>query len=194
MLNLVCFVEEASAGIFLKIVVSRIFADSVNLERPIAFDGKQDLEKQLERKMRGWNKPNSVFLVMRDQDSGDCNVIKQKLEGIVRSSNRAPRTIIRIACRELESFYFGDLSAVEKGLGLSGLLRYQDKAKYRIPDRIENPSRELEIITGGEYQKILGSRLISGHLNLEADQNTSKSFQVLLDGLKRLIRENQSKK
>lgn len=119
MSKLVFLLEEASAKAMLEGLLPNIIPESID-PKYIVFDGKQDLEKQIERKLRGWLEPNSAFIVLRDQDSGDCLEIKEVL---VRKCNEAqkPDTIVRIACRELESWYFGDLKAVEKGLELSNL-------------------------------------------------------------------------
>ncbi len=83
--------------------------------------------------------------VMRTQDQGDCRRIKRSLAALCPVSHR-PRTIVRIACQchELESFYLGDLQAVESGLGVRGLAGKQNNAKFRDPDHLSSPSRELE--------------------------------------------------
>jgi hypothetical protein len=89
---------------------------------------------------------------------------------------------VRIACRELESFYLGDLQAVESGLGVSGLAGKQNKAKFRDPDRLSSPSRELEKLTGNRYQKIAGTRAIAPYLDLRAPR--SRSFHHLLRAIR----------
>lgn len=184
MINLVCFLEERSAEKMLKGTLPRLFGNSINVIT-IPFEGKQDLEKQLERKMRNWLRPNSVFLVMLDQDAGDCLVVKARLLEKVQRTGKADKTMVRIACRELESFYLGDMRAVESGLNLSGLVRKQNKAKYRNPDTIGDPSGELMRLTGGLYQKVSGSRAIAPHLDFE--NNVSQSFNTLIRGIKRLV-------
>jgi len=146
----------------------------------VVFEGKQDLEKQLERKLRGWKRPNSAFLVIRDQDSADCIKVKKRLLKLCENAGK-PETLVRIACHELESFYFGDLYAVETGLNLRSIATQQQKAKYRVPDDIVNPSYELEKLTHGTYQKIAGSRSIGPLLSLE--DNSSHSFRILLSGI-----------
>ncbi len=183
MKTLVLLLEEPSARAMLEGLLPRVLPDGVSVHFMV-FEGKQDLERQLGRKIKDWLRPNSVFLVMRDQDSGDCRVIKENLLKICRAAGR-PEALVRIACRELESWYFGDLGAVEKGLGLSGIVQFSNKAKYRTPDQIVNPATELHKITKGSYQKIGGSRKIGPHLDIES--NTSRSFQVFLDGIRRLL-------
>ncbi len=124
---------------------------------------------------------------MRDQDAGDCVQIKNHLAGMVANSNKQQNTvIIRIACRELESFYLGDLAAVERGLGMPGIAKQQNKSKYRRPDSLANPSIELAKLAKNQYQKIAGSRAIAPHLKVDGS-NSSHSFKVLLNGIQTLI-------
>lgn len=126
---------------------------------------------------------DDIFLILRDQDSGDCRLIKENLLKKCRAANK-PETIVRIACHELESFYLGDLAAVEKGLGLGNLSKRQRKHTYRQPDRLANPAQELMRLTQNRYQKVAGSRAIGQHLDPE--NNQSHSFKVLVRALKQL--------
>ena len=96
--------------------------------------------------------------------------------------------MIRIPCHELESWFLGDLQAVEKGLAIKSgkLSKLQQKQKYRNPDNLASPKQELKKIAL-LYQPISGSRAISPHLNLA--NNTSISFQIFLAGVKRVTRK-----
>ena len=183
MKNLVCFLEEPSAREMLKGVLPRVLPNGVNCFY-IVFEGKQDLEKQLVRKMRGWQLPETAFLVIRDQDAADCQVVKKRLVDLCEEAGKHD-ALVRIACHELESFYFGDLSAVEIGLGVSNIAGLQRKAKYRVPDSIENPCEKLQKLTGGIYQNVSGSRTIGQLMSL--DSNTSHSFNVLLSGIRKMF-------
>ncbi len=184
MRTLVFFLEEPSAREMLHGILPHILPAGTDY-RCIVFQGKQDLAKNLKRKLMGWKLPNSVFIVLQDQDSGDCKCIKKRLNEICRQSGKA-EVLVRVACRELESFYLGDLQAVEKGLKLDGLSLNQNKKKFRAPDTLGNPSEELLKLTGYKYQKISGSRAISPHLRLDGN-NKSRSFQVLIDGIKKIL-------
>jgi hypothetical protein len=117
--ELVFFLEEQSAAEMLAGLLPRILPGGVAV-RYIVFEGKQDMEKQLPRRMRGYCTPGARFIVMRDQDFGDCDVIKKRLLVLCRKSRKS-NFLVRIACHELESWYLADLSAVEKGLALKGL-------------------------------------------------------------------------
>lgn len=185
MITLVCLLEERSAEEMLAGIFKRLLPDHVS-PIIIPFEGKQDLEKQLEKKIRNWQKPDSVFLIMRDKDAGDCVTIKARLLEKVKNAGKQNCSLIRIACHELESFYLGDLLAVEKGLELSGISRQQDNRKYSDPDRLANAKDEFKRLTKMQYQQIAGSRAIAPHLNLDGE-NRSHSFNVLISGIKHLI-------
>jgi hypothetical protein len=183
---LVCFLEERSSAELLKAVLPRILPEDTGFQC-IVFEGKQDLEKQLLRKMRGWRIPDSRFLIMRDQDQGDCRLVKKRLiDQIEAGSGEKSRPFsIRIACHSLESFYLGDLAAVEKGLSLHGLAGQQDREKFRDPDRLANPTQELGRLTSDRYQKVAGSRSIARYLKLDGS-NRSASFRALIQGIRKL--------
>jgi len=125
--TLVFFLEELSARVMLEGIIHRLLPPDI-IVRYVVFDGKNDLEEQLPRKLRGWVAKNTAFIVLRDQDQSDCYKVKMKLKEICDDSSH-PETIVRIACRELESFYFGDLASVGEALGIESIERYQYKAK-----------------------------------------------------------------
>jgi len=166
----------------LKGLVSRILPEDIEVDY-VVFEEKSDLEKRLPMKLRAWRRPVCGFIVLRDQDAGDCVEIKKRILDScpIRESMVV---LIRIACHELESFYLGDLAAVEKGLGIRGLERKQDRRQFREPDRFPNPSFELKRLTGQKYQKIAGSRSIGPHLN--PDKNRSVSFLHLVAAIRRV--------
>lgn len=171
MKELVFLLEEESAKAMLQGIVPKLAGPDLPV-RYVVFEGKQDLEKQLERKLRGYLNPEATFIVLRDQDAApDCVAVKRTL--LERCGNSGRTVKVRIACRELESIYLGDLQAVEVGLGRPGLSRRQQSRKFREPDKLHSPSRELERLTEGVYQKISGSRAIAAHLNLERSQSLS---------------------
>ncbi len=130
--------------------------------------------------------PDSAFVVLRDKDSGDCRRIKANLVELCQRANKS-HALVRIACHELESWYLGDLQAVEQGLDFHGLARKQGSRKYRVPDRLANPAQELERMTNKRYQKVTGSRKIGPYLS--PDANRSHSFNVFVSGIRRLTED-----
>ncbi|WP_022849836.1 DUF4276 family protein [Limisalsivibrio acetivorans] len=185
MKTLACFVEEQSAEEMLSCIIKKLFTEKVD-PKIIVFEGKGDFDKNIEGKLKNWKKPDTLFLLFRDKDHDDCVELKSKYLQYLEKYNLDSCSIVRIACRELESFYLGDLEAVEKGLSINGLSKLQAKSSYRNPDIIEKPSVILKRITNQSYQKIQGSREISRFLKLDGS-NRSKSFNVLIEGLDRLI-------
>jgi Domain of unknown function (DUF4276) len=180
MKEIVFCLEELSAQSFLESLLGRINLGNVPV-RYIVFEGKQDLESQLTRRLRGYRNTEAIFIVMRDQDSApDCKIVKNTLRSLCDQGQR-PNAIVRIACRELEAFYWGDLSAVEQALQTNGLAQLSRRRRFRDPDRIVNPSTELRKVTRGRYQKVSGSREIGKCISI--DNIGSKSFQVLLQSI-----------
>ena len=183
MRTLVVFTEEMSAKVMLESLLPRLLPQEIHIQC-IDFEGKQDLEKQLPIKLKGWRTRDTCFVILRDQDSGNCHHIKRNLRSICDAANK-PEVLIRIACHELESWYWGDLAAVEASLEIDGLTAFQATAKYRNPDAIIHPSAKLKKVTKNRYQKVGGSRVIGRHLSL--DNNRSRSFRNFIHGVRRII-------
>lgn len=184
MKELVFLLEEASAKAMLESLLPRVLNSAIKF-RCIPFEGKQDLEKQLIRKIRGYQNPEARFIVLRDQDSNpDCTLVKSRLLDLCQQSSKEAHCKVRIACRELETFYLADLQAVEQGLCMSGLSRHQATKKFRKPDELGSPSQELRTITKNRYEKVAGSRSIGKHLAL--DNTRSPSFQHLINSIHEL--------
>jgi len=182
--TLVFCLEEESAKFLLEGILPRILQPQIDI-RFLVFEGKQDLQSQLGRRLKGWLAPDTHFVVLHDQDSGDCVTLKARLKDICNEAGK-PTAMVRIACHELESFYLGDLGAVERALQVSGLARQQGSRKFRDPDALNNAAQELKKISGKKYQKLSGSRLISLEMALDGT-NKSTSFNQLCAGIRRLI-------
>lgn len=184
---LVCCVEEPSAREMLLGVLPRLGLQVYQDFQVITFEGKQDLEKRLSIRLRAWQRPNSVFLILRDQDSGDCYEVKQGLLDTLLNSGQTG--LVRIACRELESFYLGDLQAVAMAMEMPQLGRQQSKRKFRFPDDLNNAKQELMNLTKNKYQEVAGSRAIAPFLNLNVDEsgNCSRSFYHLIKGINQIL-------
>jgi len=188
MTELVFFLEERSAKLMLEGFLPSILPEDENIYcRYVVFEGKSDLQKNLFRKLKAWQNNDAKFIVLHDKDSNDCMQIKEKLTNICQSSGKS-NTLVRIACHELESWYLGDLLAVERGLGLFGLERQRNNRKFRTPDNIGNAFQELSRLTRDKYQKISGSRSIAPYLDIE--RNQSRSFRVFVEGVRGILSNN----
>ena len=176
--NWVFFLEEPSAEDFLRGFLASRTPTDVTLHFQV-FEGKHDLEKQLVRRIRHWRLPNSQYLIMRDQDSGDCVQIKQRLRALCDEAGRS-EAVIRIACRELEAFFVGDWEAVATAFEKPPLAAHARYAKYRAPDHLGSPYEELKRALPF-YGKRDGARRISRAMVPE--RNRSTSFQFLFKAL-----------
>jgi Domain of unknown function (DUF4276) len=176
--------EEPSARAMLEGLLPRI-GINIPAVRYVVFEGKQDLEKQLAKRIRGYRNPNARFIVIRDQDSNnDCGELKAKLLGLCAHAIGNRALLARIFCRELETVYIGDLSAVETALEIKGVAKRQNERRFRSPDTLMKPSKELKTLTKGAYQKISGSRAIG--LQLDVNNTRSNSFKVLVSGIRHI--------
>jgi hypothetical protein len=176
--TMVFLLEEPSMMEFLESFLPRIVTQEWQWQC-IPHQGKSDLEQSIPRKMRAWGEPGVRFIIVRDQDSGDCKRTKKRLSALCQEGGN-DNAIIRIACREMESWFLGNLQAVDNAFGTVRLGRLQDKKKYRNPDRLQNPSGELKRLIP-VYQKRSGAREIGKHITPEG--NRSKSFNVFVHAI-----------
>lgn len=182
MKELVFLLEERSAKEMLQGLLPQIIPSSIS-PRFIVFEGKQDLERQLKRKLQLYQNPHARFIILRDQDTGDCRTIKTNLKEIC-TSTRKEHFLIRIACHALETFYLADLNAVEQGLQKPNISRKQNQSRYRSPDDQSHPDKLLRQLVP-DYQKVSGSRAIGPFL--DPTNQRSKSFKNLIKGIHKIL-------
>ncbi len=184
MSRVVFLLEEYSMKVLLDGLLPRLFPGLPFLCVP--HEGKQDLEKSIPRKLRAWREPGVRFVVVRDNDGADCRAVKQNLVQLTLAGGRAD-TLVRIACQELESWYFGAPHALANAFERPNLRRLADKARFRDSDAIDQPARALAEQVE-EFQKVSGARRMAQALTRE---NRSRSFQVLISGIDGLAPEIQ---
>jgi len=123
------------------------------------FQGKNDLFKKLEARLRGYAKrlpQDWRIVVVVDRDDDDCRTLKQQMEGIaatvgLRSRTRSPscwQLVNRIVIEELEAWYFGDWEAVVS-------------AYPRLPTALSAKYRNSDAIDGGTWEAF--ERLLQRH-------------------------------
>jgi hypothetical protein len=165
---------------FLDGLLPRIFPNLIFLCIP--HEGKNDLQKSIPRKLRAWREPGVRFVIVQDNDSRDCKTLKRKLIKLCREGDRND-SLVRIACQELEAWYFGEPEALANAYQKPRLINELGQSRFQNSDEINQPSQQLrEIIP--EFQKKSGARLMSGLLSRE--NNTSHSFQIFLAGIQRI--------
>ncbi|MBF0285504.1 MAG: DUF4276 family protein [Magnetococcales bacterium] len=187
--KLVFLLEEPSMKEVLDGVLHRLGLPSEVTFQCVPHQGKQDLERSIPNKLRGWNDPDHDirFVVLRDNDGHPrCAELKQRLAKLC-SDNGRPDALIRLACQEMESWLLGDPNAIAVGFEDQTLVKkIGNKAKFRDPDHLLKPSEELKALILG-YQKRSGARKIAPYL--DPDLNRSRSFQVFVNGLQRLVQD-----
>ncbi len=180
MSRVVFLLEEYSMKVLLEQLLPRLCPD---LDfKCVQHEGKNDLEKSIPRKLRAWREPGISFVVLRDNDGGDCKQLKSRLSSLCREAGR-PDTIVRIACQELEAWYLGEPDAMAEAFCNDSLRQIGSKSKYRDPDCVPSPSEEL-IRLVPEFQKGSGARKMGARLSME--RNVSRSFRALIHGVRRL--------
>ena len=108
--------------------------------------------------------------------------LKARLNAICEECSR--KALIRLACQELEAWYLGDFDALAEAFEDDKLRNQRDKRKYRNPDLLGSPSKELKNLVLS-FQKISGARKMGQAIS--PSNNTSRSFQVFVQGVSHLV-------
>lgn len=181
--------EEPSLKIIFEIILPKILPENVYFQI-LSHQGKQDLETALSKTLPTLSRiPGAKILITRDQDSADCKDVKQKLQELAELNCQCEYSI-RIICRELESWYLGDMNAIESAFPRFNSALYASKAEFRNVDKMQSPNRTfLKIVpeyTGRDYlPKLEAAELIAPHLSLE--ENKSESFNQTISAIMKLI-------
>lgn len=181
-MKLVFLLEEPSMKYLLDEILPRILPENIDFQT-IPHNGKRELERSIPNKLRGWNEPGDIrFVILHDQDNKDCIALKNHLLDICKENTNRP-TLVRIACQELESWYFGDLNALAQAYDKPKLLYLANQKKYRSPDAIPTPKEDLRKLLP-QHQQISGAKKVAPFMDIE--KNCSISFQQFVKGVKRL--------
>lgn len=183
------YTEEPSMKNVLEILMPKILPENVEF-RIYPHEGKQDLEIGLRKTIPKISKnPETVFLITRDKDSGNCKEVKRNLMNILNETCNSP-FLVRIVCTELECWFLGDLNAIQKTYPRFKPEQYQNAKEFRDVDAIQNAPKKLqemipELTKKKNFSKLLFSESIANHLDIE--NNKSLSFQHFISGVRKLI-------
>ncbi len=183
--DLIFLLEEPSIKYVLEEILPQLIPDYIRYIC-ISHQGKQDLAKSIPKKIKAFkSNPATQFVIVHDQDSHNCQALKAKLLELCQQAGK-PETMIRIICHELESWFLGDLAAVEKAYNLTAnsLRKKQTQKKFRNPDLLNNAKQELRKLVPAYYPGT-HSKVIAPYLSLDA--NKSSSFQVFCAGIPKII-------
>ncbi|MBK7468341.1 MAG: DUF4276 family protein [Saprospiraceae bacterium] len=184
------FTEEASARNVFESILPRLLPQDVNY-RIYSHQGKQDLEKAIQKTIPSISRiPGSKILITRDQDSSDCVNIKNNIINLL-SNKCVCDFYVRIVCRELESWFLGDLSAIQKAFPRFKAEQHMTKADLRNVDKITNANKYLlKIIPEYSHRENLPKLEVSESISkyLDLNKNTSTSFNHTLRAIKNLVK------
>lgn len=190
--------EEPSMEELLQILLPRLLRPGIELKF-IQFGDKGNLLRELPSRLRGykqWLPATAMILVVVDRDDDDCRALKRQLDDAAKRAGFATRSapqanggfqvMNRIAIEELESWYFGDWSAVR-----AAYPRVPDlsaKAAYRHPDDIAGgtwEALERELQKRGYFESGLRKREFARAVaeHMVPVRNASASFACLRDAL-----------
>ena len=163
--KIVFLLEEPSMKVFLVGLLPRLFPGWIEGRdfQCIPHEGKSDLDRSIARKLSAWREPGVHFVIVRDNDNADCRKVKSDLRQKCKQSGRG-KTLIRLVCQELESWYLGDLAALDSAFGVS-LDKHRYRKRFANPDALRKPSDEIERLVPG-FQKRSGARIMGQCLNL----------------------------
>jgi hypothetical protein len=181
-------VEEPSMENLLNIVLPQILPTGYELGRNCfvrPHQGKSDLQRSIPKKVTAYRHfPQAVrLIVIQDQDSNDCVILKQNLIDLIRTQNLHQPYLVRIACKELENWYLGDMQAIESIYPTFKATTHQKKAKYRHTDNIfgaDDLERQIKDFSKGYASKNIPKNMI-------LNKNTSPSFNHLLSGIEKFL-------
>lgn len=180
-------VEEPSMETFLSAKLPEILPEGYELGVNVFIrphNGKSDLMKSIPQKVKVFSHYHvpAKIIIIHDQDSNDCKVLKQKILHTCAEHGDC-EVMVRIACRELENWYLGDMQAIEKAFPGFNATKHQGKAKFRNPDTCTG-SEELGKLVK-TFQKGQAARTIPLHMDLS--QNRSPSLGHLVSGIQRFL-------
>ncbi len=165
----VIMVEEESIEVVTRIIVKRLkIEDQIRI---IPHDGKKDLEKSFPRKIANWQNPQRVrFVICRDNDGGDCTILKQRLKSLLPPTTQHEFKL-RLVMNELEAWYLGDLEALQSaGLITPGFVdQNRNKRNFRSPEGLQNAKQEFRKLVKTKGQIAL-ARAIAPHLELNNER------------------------
>ncbi len=188
-MRLEILVEEVSMKTFLEGIIDKIIqSENWKLNENIfirAFEGKSHLQKEICNKAKVYKNFHEpvTMVIIHDQDSSDCRILKTKIEKLILPSG-FHNYKIRIVCRELENWYLGDFDALEKVIPEIKAKNLRNKSIYRNPE-IPNGKDELKKIKS-DYGAIGFANEISRYINI--DNNRASSFNHTIGILQNILR------
>jgi len=170
-------VEEKSMKIALDNILPKIIGEQKY--RIADHQGKLDLQRSIRKTLPALVRSHyyRLIVILQDRDQEDCRDVKG---GIIQNIPRSPHCPIkvRIVCRELENWYFGDLNAIQQAYPRFKADKHRNKRKFRDPDEIQNAMSELTGIIPELSKKRISKTKFAAEItpHMSVDSNSNQSF------------------
>ena len=178
--------EEVLRNLLPKILPSEYKLDENCFLRP--HQGRTDLQKSIPKKIKAFSsfyEPVKIVIV-HDQHKHDCVDLKNRLldlckkdTGTFEEQEPGFPVLIRIVCKELESWYLGDLNAIQKAYPSFNAAKFKNKSQFKNPDILNASDMMMHILP--EFQKVKTAKSVSPFLDVQ--NNNSRSFNVFINGV-----------
>lgn len=152
--------------------------------------------------MRAQHDLDFRVMVLIDNDGGDCEALKMRLEDMARQAGLMTKSeagggnftaVNRIVIEELESWFLGDPQAIRKAFeNLPG--SFEEREPYRNPEqngawetlqRLLNEHRYYADVE--PFPKYEVADLVAPHMNIEPGANRAASFDAFIEGLRACV-------
>jgi hypothetical protein len=189
MTQLFILTEEPSITSVIEETLNKILPEGVYFQI-LSHEGKNDLENAITKTLPSLSKmPGVRIIVTRDMDEWDCRELKEHLLGLINGNCHCPH-LIRIVCRNLESWLLGDLEAIQLAYNRFSPSHHKYTEEFRNVDNIGNPTDRLhrivpELSDRLRLPKVEVARTISPYMDIQ--RNKSASFQCFVSGVRKLI-------
>ncbi len=195
------FLEEPSAETFIDTLAPKLLKAGVT-HRCHPYGGKKALLKNLPNRLKGlkWIPEDWRIVVLVDVDREDCTALKETLEKCAKEAGfntksrpgKNGRFVVlnRIVVEELEAWYFGEPSAIQKAY-----------PRFKPAHARQNDLRNPDGCTGGTWEAFERALQEAGYYStglpkkeaaslmaaqMDPARNTSPSFKAFVEGLRAL--------
>lgn len=197
--RLVVLVEDPSMGVLMSGLLPR-WLPQVPVE-VIEFQGVHDFMRNVPRRLAGLRyevDSGTRIALIRDRDDEDCHALIESMRTMAlaagltvdRAGEDRGHVLCRLACEELEAWFFGDVNALTACFPrVPSTLA--ERAAFRDPDDVRGGTWEQlhhVLQQAGHSKGRFSKREVALQMaqRMSVEHNRSRSFQVTMQGLRRL--------
>ena len=155
--------------------------------------GKRGLVAEFHRLIRSRRDPGVRFVILVDQDRDDCRKLKRKIQARAQEkcAAQAGRLLVRVACREAEAWYLGDMAALREAYPDIRPAVWRKIKRRKVPDDIRDPKpsellREIPDFAKQDAAEKMGE-ILGRKWAESANGNRSASFRCFVAGVMKML-------